>query len=317
MMIILVLCVVPAQADSLNDPVEMALIPEGWFVKGLAEGDAGSKMNPEERIYLDAFLIDLIEVTNARYKKCVRAGACTLPSLIIDYPPAFHEQGKDWYFEPEKADYPVVGLTWKQAVQYCRWTGKRLPLSSEWEKAARGTDGRKFPWGNKWDERRANWDDRGKTDGYERIAPAGSFPRGVSPYGVYDMAGNVREWVDEAILKGGSWYSDPSTLRSGDPGHEYLVERDDDMGFRCAADAEHIARFPVKYSVMETTATSSAPSHEKITEDPQAQPFRAEVLSHGPVAAPLYEHKEDAGDKTLELYQIKNFRHEFPSVSPQ
>jgi len=217
----------------------MVLVPEGEALIGLPEGIPGSTLNPLRMATFAAFLIDTHEVTNAQYKECVANGGCTAPSLIIDYPPTFHEEGKNWYKDLSRNDYPVVGLTWRQAAEYCRWADKRLPTAAEWEKAARGTDGRIYPWGNIWDGTRANWDDRGKTDEFEKISPVGSFPQGASPYGAEDMAGNVREWVDDFILKGGSWYSDPVSLRSGDPGHGYIVERDDDMGFRCIKDVSH------------------------------------------------------------------------------
>lgn len=224
------------QAVTGKDRSELVLVPEGEFIIGLPDGEPGSEENPLRKIYLKGFYIDKYEVTNVRYQACVSAGACTDPSLIIDYAKAFYEDGKDWYKDPKMGDYPVVGLTWRQAGIYCKWAGKRLPTASEWEKAARGTDARAYPWGNTWDGRKANWDDSGKSDGFIKIASVGSFPQGASPCGAEDMAGNVREWVDDAVLKGGSWYSDPISLRAGDPGHEYMVERDDDMGFRCAMD---------------------------------------------------------------------------------
>ncbi len=221
-----------------KDGAEMVLVPAGEFVMGLPPGEPGSDRNPLRKVYLRAFYIDKYEVTNDLYHKCVAAGACKDPSLITDYAPALFEEGKKWYRDSKMADYPVVGITWRQAGIYCEWAGKRLPLGSEWEKAARGTDGRKYPWGNEWDGTMANWDEGGRIDGYRKLAPVGSFPKGVSPYGAMDMAGNVREWVDDAVVRGGSWYSNPSSLRAGDPGHDYIVERDDDMGFRCAMDAE-------------------------------------------------------------------------------
>ncbi|MEW6109355.1 MAG: SUMF1/EgtB/PvdO family nonheme iron enzyme [Nitrospirota bacterium] len=220
------------------DGVEMVLVPEGEFIMGIPEDEPGSDKNPLRKFYLKAFYIDKYEVTNVQYKRCVAAGVCKEPSLLIDYPRTIHEDGKDWYRDESMGNYPVVGLTWRQAGIYCEWAGKKLPLSPEWEKAARGTDGRKYPWGNEWDGSKANWDEDGKIDGYKKIAPAGSFPQGTSPYGAMDMAGNIREWVDSLVLRGGSWYSLPASLRSGDPGHEYLVERDDDMGFRCAMDVK-------------------------------------------------------------------------------
>jgi formylglycine-generating enzyme required for sulfatase activity len=219
-----------------RDGAQMVMVPAGDFIMGLPPGETGSDRNPLRKVYLKAFYIDRCEVTNALYHKCVAAGACKDPSLIIDYAKTIHEEGKEWYSTESMANYPVVGITWRQAGIYCEWAGKRLPLGPEWEKAARGTDGRIYPWGNEWDGTRANWDEGGKIDGYKKLAPACSFPQGASPYGAQNMAGNVREWVDSLVLKGGSWYSNPVSLRAGDPGHEYLVWRDDDMGFRCAAD---------------------------------------------------------------------------------
>ncbi|MEJ2697294.1 MAG: SUMF1/EgtB/PvdO family nonheme iron enzyme [Candidatus Sulfobium sp.] len=220
-----------------RDGAQMVPVPGGDFIMGLPPGEPGSGRNPLRKVHLKAFYIDRCEVTNALYHKCVAGGACKDPSLITDYAKTIHEEGKQWYTDKAMADYPVVGITWRQAGIYCEWAGKRLPLASEWEKAARGTDGRKYPWGNEWDGTRANWDEGGRADGYRKLAPSCSFPRGASPYGAEDMAGNVREWVDNATLKGGSWYSDPVRLRAGDPGHEYMVWKDDDMGFRCAMDA--------------------------------------------------------------------------------
>jgi formylglycine-generating enzyme required for sulfatase activity len=216
----------------------MVLIPEGEFIMGLPDNEPGSERNPLRRVYLRSFYIDKYEVTNILYKKCVSEGICRDPSLITDYAETVFEDGKKWYRDAKMQNYPVVGITWRQAGIYCEWAGKRLPATAEWEKAARGTDGRKYPWGNEWDGRRANWDEGGRIDGFGKVAPIGLFPQGASPYGVMDMAGNVREWVDSAVLKGGSWYSNPASLRAGDPGHDYIVERDDDMGFRCAMDAE-------------------------------------------------------------------------------
>lgn len=226
-------------AFSGRDGAEMVLVPEGAFIMGLREGEALSEMNPSRIVYLKSFYIDVYEVTNVLYRRCVIEGACSDPSWNTDYPATIHEDGKKWYTTEHMDNYPVVGATWRQSVEYCRWANERLPSSAEWEKAARGVDGRKYPWGDKWDGTKANWDDGGKIDGFTKIAPVGSFPAGKSPYGVMDMAGNVREWVDDLVLKGGSWYSSPITLRAGDPGHDFIVERDDDMGFRCAMDAEH------------------------------------------------------------------------------
>lgn len=221
-----------------RDGGQMFLVPAGEFTAGLPAGEPGSDKNPLRKVYVKAFYIDRCEVTNTLYHKCAAAGTCKDPSLITDYAKTLHEEGKEWYRERSMADYPVVGITWRQAGIYCEWAGKRLPLPDEWEKAARGTDGRTYPWGNKWDGTRANWDDGGKIDGYKKLAPACSFPCGASPYGALNMAGNVREWMDNATLRGGSWYSNPISLRAGNPGHGYMVMKDDNMGFRCAMDLE-------------------------------------------------------------------------------
>ncbi len=139
---------------------------------------------PQHTVHLDAFWIDRTEVTNARYRLCVEAGACAEPECWDD----------DALNAP---DQPVVCVTWRDAVGYAAWAGGRLPTEAEWEKAARGTDGRLYPWGDGApDCERAN---------YNRCVglplPVGSLPGGASPYGVLDMAGNVHEWVSDRYGK--------------------------------------------------------------------------------------------------------------------
>ncbi len=185
--------------------VPMVLIPAGPFIMG--SEDSGQDEQPKHTVTLDGFLIDQYEVTNARYEECVGAGACNPPSRMDS------ETRPKYFGEPEFANYPVIGVTWSDAQAYCEWRGARLPTEAEWEKAARGTDGRIFPWGNTFDPARLNYCDRNCADccgipwanaalddGYADTAPVDAFPQGISPYGACNMAGNVWEWVAD-------WYS--------------------------------------------------------------------------------------------------------------
>jgi len=206
-----------------GDPTrEMVFIPAGPFLMGSSEEDEegiGSEFGTVKPLYMDehplhrvmvaAFWIDKYEVNHLHYKQFVENTASR--------PPGSWPEGQ---FPLPYAHYPVTYISWYEAKRFCEWAGKRLPTEAEWEKAARGTDGRRYPWGNEFDPSKAN---TGESDPRE-LAPVGSFEMGKSPYGVHDMVGNVWEWVDDwyhpypgnayqseafgeknKVLKGGSW----------------------------------------------------------------------------------------------------------------
>lgn len=229
------------KSEVKNTPKDMVLIPAGEFTMG--SNDWWPKSGPEHKRNLDAFHIDKYEVTNRKYKAFVDATGYN--------PPDNWENNK---IPNGKVNHPVVYVSWFDADAYCRWEGKRLPTEAEWEKAARGADKRTFPWGDKFSRDRANTPQYGKED----TMPVGSFENGKSPYGVYDMAGNVWEWTadwfkpypmnthpDEnygekyRVVRGGSWY-DCTYYRCGisAPSYNRIFfnpnTRNNNFGFRCA-----------------------------------------------------------------------------------
>lgn len=234
----------------------MAFIPAGDFVMGtsrenekpIPSASAFRRLpyeneEPRHTVYLPAFYIDMFETTHIEYNEFIKA-THTPPSAYW----------KDLDLRKFKL-YPVVNVSWFDADRYCKWRGKQLPTEAQWEKAARGTDGRRFPWGNAFDKDKTNTQQKG-------LAPVGFFVGDVSPYGVHDLAGNVAEWVDSwykpypgnesedpdfgeklRVIRGGSWggvghynlsFLVRTTYRaSGDPARGY-----NDVGFRCSLPAE-------------------------------------------------------------------------------
>lgn len=232
----------PASSISGQDGAQARLVPAGAFTMG------DDEESPRREVYLDAFYIDQSEVTTGRYAKFLAATGSSNP------PDGWEALDLD-----RGGELPVIGVDWNDAMAYCKWAGRRLPTESEWEKAARGTDARRYPWGNAAPSPdRANYQNN-SPDAYSGgLAKVGSHPPGRSPFGVDDLAGNVSEWVSD-------WYSDsfpvadrrnPKGPDSGtgkvirgsarfDPAERLVATkryhgapdlRREDMGFRCARD---------------------------------------------------------------------------------
>jgi formylglycine-generating enzyme required for sulfatase activity len=188
--ILLLVCGPPAAA-------QMVHIPTGDFTMGSDTGPSDER--PSHRISLPAFEIDRLPVTNAQFANFLNAigptNAAGETLFDVDDPDArIHRRGDRWMAQARFEDHPVVEVSWVGARDFCAWMGKRLPTEAEWEKAARGTDGRRYPWGNESpDATRARF-----AAGWNETAPVGSFPNGASPYGVFDLSGNVWEWVSSA-----------------------------------------------------------------------------------------------------------------------
>jgi formylglycine-generating enzyme required for sulfatase activity len=221
----------------------MIEIPAGPFTMGSNEG--GEDEAPARELDLPAFEIDKFEVTNADFASFVE-----VTGYRTDAEAKEEGRSRNWRMAAEgKDDHPVVFVSWNDAVAFCQWVGKRLPTEAEWEKAARGTDGRTYPWGNEWDVARSN----SKEAGHRGTTIVGSFPDGASPYGVMDMAGNVAEWTADwykaypgstfvspyfgekyRVIKGGGWFSDKELVRTTERSCSSVELANDDVGFRCA-----------------------------------------------------------------------------------
>jgi len=186
-----------AVRDSKN--VEMVLIPAGNFAMGSDVGEADEK--PAHSVYLDAYYIDKYEITNEQYELCVQLNVCRRPFDYSSY------QRLSYFGQPLFANYPVINVTFEMARTYCEdWRGARLPTEAEWEKAARGADSSTFPWGEEINCQYANYRDK-TCQRVRDTSPVTSFAGGVSDYGVYNMSGNVWEWVKD-------WYSPAFYLSS-------------------------------------------------------------------------------------------------------
>jgi iron(II)-dependent oxidoreductase len=180
-------------------PPDMVRIPPGSFWMGDDKGAADEK--PRHQVQVAEFFIDRTKVTNAQFARFMNASGTQAADGqrwydSDDNDARIHRRGNQWTADPGHENNPVVEASWYGALAYCRWSGKRLPTEAEWEKAARGTDGRKFPWGNEApDKSRAHF-----AAGWNELKSVGSFPNGASPYGALDMAGNGWEWVSSAYM---------------------------------------------------------------------------------------------------------------------
>ena len=241
-----------------QDGAPMVLVPAGPFPMGVPAGDrdGGRDEYPRHEVYLDAFYIDKYEVTNGRYLAFVKATGHRVPQNPKN-PTRNLWQGVS--ISESLADRPVVNVDWYDAEAYCKWAGKRLPTEAEWEKAAKGTEDRRFPWGNvEPTAKHLNYNQQ--WIGEKTLMPVGSYEAGKSPYGAYDMAGNVWEWVADwydpsyyekspaknpkgpdtgthKVIRSSGWQVETPLVRIFTRVKSDPTIRNESTGFRCAQDA--------------------------------------------------------------------------------
>ena len=230
-------------ASAQSHKGSMAVVPAGAFMMGSSMGDADEQ--PVHEVYVETFFMDKYHVTVGHY-------ASFLDATSQEAPPEWSIMNR-----AQHQKRPIVNVDWGEAAAYCTWAGKRLPTEAEWEKAARGTDGRTYPWGNAHPTKffanvsQENWNN------HRALTQVGTFEDGKSPYGIYDMAGNVWAWVSDwydpnyymtspsqnptgpprgeyKVIRGGSWGSGPESLRSADREIHVPSFRGLGTGFRCA-----------------------------------------------------------------------------------
>jgi formylglycine-generating enzyme required for sulfatase activity len=233
-----------------KDGAPMVLVPAGEFWMGLSEGEGLDDEQPRHKVFLDAYYIDKYEITTERYAKFL----------------SFTQWEKPLNWDkvkfPDHANRPVVGVTWSDADAYCRISGRRLPTEAEWERAARGENERKFPWGDTRPKPSVALFGQMTQFTYDLLKPIGSYPNGEGPNGTFDQAGNVAEWVQDwydgeyyregpernpqgpttgqyKMIRGGSWSDMPVYLMSASRTSKLPPEtRNAFIGFRCAQSAK-------------------------------------------------------------------------------
>ncbi len=226
-------------------PEGMVLVPAGEFWMGAEDGLPDAR--PMHRVYLSSYWFDKYEVTNAQYRQCVEGGGCSPP------------KDRQAFDDPQRVEHPVTGITWTQGRAYCEWRGKRLPTEAEWEKAARGTDGRRYPWGNSGEVVKSRAKNAELKAGNNSTEPVGRQPATMSPYSVFDLIGSVSEWVKDwyaedfyqtspardpqgplrgsfRVLRGGEWSEKPPDLRASYRGWDEVTYWGPMLGVRCADD---------------------------------------------------------------------------------
>lgn len=230
-----------------DDGSTMVLIPAGPFTMG-ADSDVDIDEMPAHQVYVDAFWMDTIEVSNERYVAFATMTERKKQAFAV------FQDDIGLLLEPTQ---PATGVSWHDARGYCLWLEKRLPTEAEWEKAARGPTGWRYPWGSRFVRGFANVE--GEADGYRYAAPVDNFPEGRSMFGLYNMAGNVSEWVFDwygddyyqtssasnpagpeisrwRVYRGGSWSEGPTEVRTTKRFAAFPARADAIIGFRCAQD---------------------------------------------------------------------------------
>jgi formylglycine-generating enzyme required for sulfatase activity len=251
-----------AKAQSSKELVlDWVTVPGGEFDMGADDANAAEDEKPKHKVTLDTFLIGKHEVTNAQYQMFVKATGHRSPENCCD--PKYNIwKGNEPLGGTD--ELPVINVSWDDAVAFCKWTGSRLPTEAEWEKAARGTDGRTYPWGNEPPSgNRANYsfDPVSMWDGPASLAKKDQYEYGRSPFGAFEMAGNVWEWVQDwydenyykgspaknpkgpdkgeaRVIRGASWRNTADMLRAANRNKHAPTERRVYIGFRCALDAK-------------------------------------------------------------------------------